>query len=528
VATRKTTPKKAAPRKAAARKPAAKEAATKKAGAAEKAGAEKSGAPRLHVRMYRQGLGDCFLIALPAASGKPFYMLIDCGVVLGTSDPTTQMKRVLLDIIDETKGQIDLLVATHEHWDHVSGFVQVQDLFDKLTIKEVWLAWTEDPKDKLASKLSSERRTAENALRMAVNRLALSGATETAQHVDSLVGFFGAKAGSTEDALNYAKKCAGNNLRFCEPGEPPIEILELPGIRFWVLGPPRDEKLIKKSNPGKNDAYGLDAGPGGSQAFLVSALTRGMGAAAMDAAVPQDDRIEEPFDPRYAIPLARAEHVPFFAGRYYGDSTESGSYDKSAGSEIRDQSWRRIDSTWMEASETMALQLDSATNNTSLVLAMEIIGTGEILLFPGDAQAGNWLSWQDLKWELKDSKSGEKTEVTGPELLARTIFYKVGHHGSHNATLKAKGLELMVNDNLVAMIPVDHDMAVKKRWGLMPLPDLVDRIKEKTQGRVLRIDDKVKTAADLDKLKPENADAEEWKQFADRVDVTDLYYELAF
>jgi hypothetical protein len=71
-------------------------------------------------------------------------------------------------------------------------------------------------------------------------------------------------------------------------------------------------------------------------------------------------------------------------------------------------------------------------------------------------------------------------------------------------------------------------MAVKKRWGLMPLPDLVDRIKEKTQGRVLRIDDKVKTAADLDKLKPENADAEEWKQFADRVDVTDLYYELAF
>src|SRR5260221_14618269 len=99
--------------------------------------AGKSGAPRLHVRMYRQGLGDCFLITMPAASGKPFYMLIDCGVVLGTPDPTTPMKRVVNDITQVTKGEIDLLVATHEHWDHVSGFVQVQDLFDKLKVKDV-------------------------------------------------------------------------------------------------------------------------------------------------------------------------------------------------------------------------------------------------------------------------------------------------------------------------------------------------------------------------------------------------------
>jgi hypothetical protein len=86
----------------------------------------------------------------------------------------------------------------------------------------------------------------------------------------------------------------------------------------------------------------------------------------------------------------------------------------------------------------------------------------------------------------------------------------------------------MVNDNLVAMIPVDHDMAVKKRWGRMPLPDLVGRIKDKTHGRFLRIDDKVKAARDLDKLKPKNADDKEWKQFTGRVDVTELYYELHF
>lgn len=460
----------------------------------------------LRIRMYRQGLGDCFLITFPAASGQPFHMLIDCGVVLGTNAAgLDKLKNAMADIAATVK-QIDLLVATHQHWDHLSGFVQFPDLFEKLTVKQVWFAWTEDPTDKLASKLRAERHAAEDALRMAVHHLALSGAADTAQHVDSLLGFLGAKAGSTDDALNAIRKRAGGKPRYCQPGEPPIEIPELPGIRFWVLGPPKDEKLIKKSTPSKGDAYGLDAGPDGSQALLVSALTRGM-----DATAPQDDSIEEPFEQTYAIPLSRAEHAPFFATRYYAD-----------------QAWRRIDSTWMDASETMALQLDSATNNTSLVLAIEIIATGEILLFPGDAQAGNWLSWQDLKWDIKDPKSGEKKHVTGPDLLARTIFYKVGHHGSHNATLKAKGLELMVDDSLVAMIPVDHDMALKKRWGLMPLPDLVDRIKQKTGGRVLRIDDPVKTAADLDKLKPKNVAAQKWKEFTARVAVTDLYYELTF
>ena len=230
--------------------------------------------------MYRQGLGDCFLLTLPGAAGKPFYMLIDCGVVLGTADPGTPMKRILNDIITETKGRIDVLVATHEHWDHISGFVQVRDLFDKLKIGSVWLAWTEDPKDTLANKLRKERRTAENALRMAVNHLRYREPPRQPSTWKAWCGFFGAKAGSTEDALNYVKQRAGNKPRFCEPGEPPIELPELPGIRFWVLGPPKDEKLIKKSNPGKNEAYGLDAGPDGSQALLISALTRGLGAAA--------------------------------------------------------------------------------------------------------------------------------------------------------------------------------------------------------------------------------------------------------
>ena len=432
------------------------------------------------------------------------------------------------DIAQVTNSQIDLLVVTHEHWDHVSGFNQVQDLFENLKIQQVWVAWTEDPNDPLANKLRAERRTAEDALRIAVTHLALAGDTDTAQRVDSLIGFFGATAGSTWAALDYAKKRApGGKPRYCQPGEPAITLPELPDVRFWVLGPPKDEKLIKKSNPSQNEASGLDAGPAGSQALLIAGLLSNMGATAYTSLL--EGSIEGPFefDDMYSIPMERAEHVPFFKKHYYGNSNDGSIYEKSPSNEIHDQSWRRIDSAWMETSETMALQLDSATNNTSLVLAIELTATGEILLFPGDAQGGNWLSWQDLKWEI--GNPGGKTMVTtGPDLLARTIFYKVGHHGSHNATLKAKGLELMVNEGLVAMIPVDHAMAVKKRWGRMPLPELVDRIKEKTNGRVLKVDDDVKASADLVKLKPDKVSSADWKQFGDRVHVTDLYYEISF
>ena len=39
-----------------------------------------------------------------------------------------------------------------------------------------------------------------------------------------------------------------------------------------------------------------------------------------------------------------------------------------------------------------------------------------------------------------------------------------------------------------AAVPVDQDMAKKRRWGRMPLPELVARLDEKTGGRVLRSD----------------------------------------
>jgi hypothetical protein len=68
----------------------------------------------------------------------------------------------------------------------------------------------------------------------------------------------------------------------------------------------------------------------------------------------------------------------------------------------------------------VAVSLDKAVNGTSLMLMFEF--GDAFLLFPGDAQWGTWRSAMD--------------DPEHRELLARTTFLKVGHHGSHNATPK--------------------------------------------------------------------------------------------
>lgn len=404
------------------------------------------------VRMYRQGLGDCFLITLPDKHGANHYIMIDCGVILGTPDAGVKMQNVVNNIIETTGGHIDLLLSTHEHWDHLSGFVQAKDLFAKLKFDKVWLAWTEDPNDELANKLRSEHQALRMALASASARMRFGGGRDST--IDGMLEFFGAAGqGTTGDALKIVKSFC-DRPRFCLPTDAPVQ---LDGIdaRLYILGPPHDEEKVKRFNPSQAhpETYGV--------------------AAYIDKVVPAmtDSDAGAPFDPIVQIPLEATKQMPFFQKRYWGEDTESTE---------KDQSWRSIDTDWLDASSSMALQLDSATNNTSLVLAIEL-GNGDVLLFVADAQVGNWLSWQDLSWEI-----GGKT-VTGPDLLARTIMYKTGHHGSHNATLREKGLELMTNLK-VAFIPVDHDMAVKKRWGNMPLTDVENRLNEITKGCVLRID----------------------------------------
>src|SRR5262245_3714049 len=133
--------------------------ATKKKPAARKsAGSNSPAASRFRVRTYRHGLGDCHLLRFAKSDGSSFHVLIDCGVVNRTKNPVPLMTRVAQDIAKECGGVLDLVVATHQHTDHLSGFKQASAVFDaqKLKMKRLWLAWTEDPKNDLGKKIQKE------------------------------------------------------------------------------------------------------------------------------------------------------------------------------------------------------------------------------------------------------------------------------------------------------------------------------------------------------------------------------------
>ncbi|MGE3817989.1 MAG: MBL fold metallo-hydrolase, partial [Isosphaeraceae bacterium] len=104
---------------------------------------------RVVVRMYCQGLGDCFLLSFHGASGTPpAHVLIDCGVFQSSPGEAEKLGKIAEHVFKQTDGQIDLLVVTHEHWDHVSGFSHARSIFEKkFTFKNVWLSWAENPDD---------------------------------------------------------------------------------------------------------------------------------------------------------------------------------------------------------------------------------------------------------------------------------------------------------------------------------------------------------------------------------------------
>jgi len=68
--------------------------------------------------------------------------------------------------------------------------------------------------------------------------------------------------------------------------------------------------------------------------------------------------------------------------------------------------------------DRLAMALDNVRNNTSLVILFRY--QGRTLLFPGDAQWGNWQSWI----------SSDRAR----QLIGEIDFFKLAHHGSENAT----------------------------------------------------------------------------------------------
>lgn len=466
---------------AAAKKIAAarKNAAKPELAAAEQAAAASRPKLNISIRMYRLGVGDCFLVSLPKGDGTTFRMLIDCGIHQSKAGGAALIKEVVANLKKETDGKLDVVVATHEHWDHVSGFHQAADQFLTFEVGEVWVAWTEDSDDSLARSLKDKRARALASLGMAESRLRLAGHEGADNKLSGLLGFFGDTTGANlQKAAAVLKKMGGGgkSIRYREPGESPIE---LPGgnARIFVLGPPRDKAAIHRSDPRKdeNEVYAFGAYAKDLEAIELALLGESVA----------------PFDDRFAIPLTGTKAIPFFQGTYWAD--RAGSVPERTEPM---QDWRRIDDDWLGAATSLGLKLDEDTNNTSLVLALELGPPevdGPVLLFAADAQVGNWLSWEKVEW-----KSYKGRRITGPDLLRRTILYKVGHHASHNATLSTLGLELMTALEF-ALVPTDVAMAKDVGWGTLPWPSLLTELGKKTKDRVIRTDEPLnKIVAGLD------------------------------
>jgi hypothetical protein len=484
------------------------------------------------VRMYRIGHGDCFLIAFEGETPeKPAYVLIDCGYKPGSPgklEAPTKVKEIGADIIDATGGFVDVGIVTHEHQDHVNGLTAGN--LPGLKVGKVWFAWTENPKDDIANQL--RKKFKDRLLGMIDTRANLMGAGADGAVVD-LDWFLEFELGEAPNEFNglqhlaaagkdpaaSANKVAMKFLRECSDDDPDYlyphqKVLPVPGAksaRVFVLGPPHDIDKIDDLDPVGDETFGDDHAVG-----VLGGVGRG------------DLSNASPFSRRHSIPLDQAlsdsRWGAFFSNHYgVGDGVPDATED---GKEIPpNAAWRRMVVDDATDAGALALAMNNATNNASLVLAFELSKGGKVLLFVGDAQAGNWRSWSESTFD------GGGTEITAEDLLRRTVLYKVGHHGSHNATLNGKvgsheaSLAIMAQGDhateFVAMITAVEAWAHQKPkpdWN-HPFPAIKKALTEKAGGRVLQTDSGVPQS-------PVGDGAASWQAFLQRVSETSMYFDL--
>lgn len=485
------------------------------------------------VRMYRQGHGDCFLLAFPReGGGDPVYVLIDCGYKPGS--PAYLGERTIGDVVrhigNSTGYRLDLVVITHEHQDHVNGFWTPGDPgFGRFAIDEVWLAWTEDPADPLANELRRRHRDVLLGVLDARRQLAERAGDQdpVLLRMNGLLGmeFGGAgeeldggalAAAGVENSVNKQamrlvkeKARAGRGVRYLVPGDRTHPLPGAAGVRVYVLGPPRSAELLRDENPRAGEAFSRD--------HPLRGLT-------FTGALSDQVQTAPPFSTRHCTPMDRAlRNSGSFFARHYGLPGQG--EDERPNVEVpANADWRRIDHDWLYAAESLALSLNEGINNTSLVLAFELPRSGKVLLFVGDAQRGNWVSWPGHQWTV-DGRT-----VTARDLLGRTVLYKVGHHGSHNATLH--GTEQDEHPNLAwmargeyaaeftAMITAVNQWAVNDNnppWH-HPLPSIRRALDDKAQGRVFQTDQ-------ARPRKPDHVSDEAWDDFLARALCEELHFD---
>jgi len=369
---------------------------------------------RIRIRMYRVGFGDCFLVSLPLDGGYK-HMLVDCGVHARGDIGT--MEQVVADIATETGGKLAVVIATHAHQDHISGFAKGKETFKSFSeVGEVWLPWTENPKDGQASKLRRKRL----ALAMQLEQHFKLAAIASPQALSAVMNISG-----NESALEFLHSGFNGKakVRYLKAGDP-IRKVPIAGLSVKVLGPPRDQEFLSKMDPPAGQRY-LRLGDNG-KAVHGNAV--------------------KPFLDRWVL-------------RRQDRALNTVRLDEASEKQLKKQ-------LADPSLDSLAFTIDQALNNTSVVTLLTF--AGQKLLFPGDAQYGNWQFW--LQQEGSD------------ELLDSISFYKVSHHGSFNATPKG-ALEKMPHGRFAAMASTQS-----VPWDSIPRMPLMKALAAQAKNKVVRSD----------------------------------------
>ncbi|HXT19663.1 MAG TPA: MBL fold metallo-hydrolase [Thermoanaerobaculia bacterium] len=444
-------------KKATVKKP--KTAAAKKAAAKKAAAKKKSGAGQLRVRMYRVGFGDFFLFTVPSKAG-PQHILIDCGVTkgkTGTGDIGT-IKAAVTHMVQETGGKLALIIVTHRHMDHIIGFSRCPE-FASLQVEAIWMPiWeTEYEEDNqkfgidfkdFQAQMTALAMDAGMHLALAADdnpdRAELLAMLENATGADftpgGAFGAAGTGGGTNAASLRLLKEGMGVKPTYYHAGQKaklPKSLVDA-GLEAEILGPPPVDELafmklkdLKKGvgqflnaseRRADGDGGGGDGGTGNLRPFAerFSASADDYPPSAFREWAPRQPGMPPTIDPkaRYAEALQKA-----------------------------------VDDAQPEVLLTAIKQLDGFLNNQSLVVLFTF--RGKKLLFAGDAQAGNWEYWlydADAPVKAPEGELGEQ----GAQVLGHLDFYKVGHHGSTNATPIAAVEAMKGAHGFVSMCSTQH------------------------------------------------------------------------
>jgi beta-lactamase superfamily II metal-dependent hydrolase len=408
----------------------------------------KSKKGELRIRMYRVGFGDFFLMTVPTAEG-PQHILIDCGVTPGKTKKGDigTIKAAVAHMAEETQKKLALIIVTHRHQDHIIGFSRAAEIFNDFEVGALWMSFWEteyDPNEKKEKKksLASEFQDELTALALSMqSRLALAGKddpetdeilamlqnatgvdhTEFAAKGGAAAATKPGKGGGTNAAsLAFLKSGLGLEPQYYVKGDKPKlpKVLKDAGLTAQILGPP------------PTDAVDF---------MKLMDLKKGVGQYLGEA----DDGPATTFDPFGTSWYAEASDYPPSAFRELSRESET------APSAVMEA---LIQAAQPNLLFTAAKTLDNFLNNQSLVVFFTF--GGKKLLFAGDAQGGNWEYWM-YGGTPEKAPSVDKIDKDSASILSDLDFYKVGHHGSTNAT-PVSAVETM-GGNFASMCSTQED-----------------------------------------------------------------------